>query len=50
MLAIYHSMQNLWPSSLLSKIVKIKIYRIIILPVVFMVVKLGRARGGRNVG
>jgi hypothetical protein len=33
--ACYHSVQNLLPSSLLSKNVKIKIYRTIILPVVF---------------
>jgi len=33
--AWYHSVQNLLTSSLLSKILKIKIYRIIILPVVW---------------
>jgi len=32
--ACYHSVQNLWSSSLLSKTLKIKIYRTIILPVV----------------
>jgi len=32
--AFYHSVQNLLPSSLLSKIVKIKVHRTIILPVV----------------
>ena len=40
--ACYHSVQNLLSSSLLSKNVKIKIYRTIILPVVCMDVKLGR--------
>ena len=40
--AFYHSVQNLWSSRLLSKNLKIKIYRTIILPVVFMGVKLGR--------
>ena len=34
MLAIYHSVQNLLSSCLLSKNLKIKIYRTIILPVV----------------
>jgi hypothetical protein len=38
----YHSVQNILFSSLLSKNVKIKIYRTTILPVVFMGVKLGR--------
>ena len=33
--ACYHSMQNLLSSSLLSKNIKIKIYRTIILPVLF---------------
>ena len=33
--ACYHSVQNLLSSSLLSKNLKIKIYRTIILPVVF---------------
>ena len=32
--ACYHSVQNLWSSRLLSKNLKIKIYRTIILPVV----------------
>ena len=40
--ACYHSVQNLLSSSLLSKNLKIKIYRTIILPVLFMGVKLGR--------
>ena len=39
--ACYHSVQNLLSSSLLSKILKIKIYRTIILPVVCMDVKFG---------
>ena len=38
----YYSVQNLLSSRLLSKNLKIKIYRTIILPVVCMVVKLGR--------
>ena len=33
--ACYHSVQNLLPSSLLSKNLKIKIYRTIILPVLY---------------
>jgi hypothetical protein len=41
--ACYHSVQNLLSSSLLSKNVKIKIYRTIILPVVYMVVKVGHS-------
>jgi len=40
--ACYHSVQNLLSSRWLSKNLEIKIYRIIILPVVFMGVKLGR--------
>ena len=40
--ACYHSVQNLLSSRLLSKNLKVKIYRTIILPVVFMGVKLGR--------
>jgi len=32
--ACYHSVQNIWSSSLLSKNLKIKIYRTVILPVV----------------
>ena len=39
--ACYHSVQNRLSSSLLSKNLKIKIYRTVILPVVFMDVKLG---------
>jgi hypothetical protein len=34
--AYYYSVQNLFSSHLLCKILKIKIYRIIILPVVFL--------------
>jgi hypothetical protein len=41
--ACYHSVQNLLSSSLLSKNLKIKIYKNIILPVVLMGVKLGRS-------
>ena len=49
--ACYHSVQNLLSSSLLSKNLKIKIYRTIILPfVLYMVLRLGRSYGGRNVG
>jgi len=40
--ACYHSVQNLLSSRLLSKNLKIKIYRTIILPVFCMGVKLGR--------
>jgi len=40
--ACYHSVLNLLSSRLLSKNLKIKIYRTIILPVVCMGVKLGR--------
>ena len=40
--ACYYSVQNLLPSRLLSKNLKIKIYRTLILPVVFMGVKPGR--------
>ena len=39
--ACYHSVQNLLSPSLLSKHTKIMIYRTIILPVVFMGLKLG---------
>jgi len=39
--ACYHSVQNVLSSRLLSKNLKIKIYRSIILPVVCMGVKLG---------
>ena len=38
----YYSVQNLLSSSLLSKKLKIKIYRNIILPLICMGVKLGR--------
>jgi hypothetical protein len=41
--ACYHSVQNLLSSSLLSKNVKIKIYRTIILPLFYMVVKVGHS-------
>ena len=40
--ACYHSVENLLSSRLLSKNLKIKIYRIIILPIVCMGVKPGR--------
>ena len=40
--ACYHSVQKLLSSRLLSKNLKIKIYRTVILPVVCMGVKLGR--------
>jgi len=40
--AFYHSVQNLLSSRLLSKNLKTEIYRTIILPIVFMGVKLGR--------
>ena len=40
--ACYYSVRNLLSSRLLSKNLKIKIYRSIILPVICMVVKLGR--------
>ena len=40
--ACYHSVQNFLSSRLLSRKLKIKIYRTIILPVVCMGVKLGR--------
>ena len=40
--ACYHSVQNLLSSRLLSKNLKIKIYRTLILPVFFMGVKPGR--------
>jgi len=39
--ACYHSMQNLMSSNLLSKNIKIKMYRSIILPLFCMSVKLG---------
>ena len=47
--AWYHPMQNLLSSSLLSKNIKIKIYRTIILPVFCMGVNLGRSHCWRNV-
>jgi hypothetical protein len=40
--ACYHAVQNLLFSSLLSKNIKIKIYRTVILPLFCMGVKLGR--------
>jgi len=40
--ACYHSVQNLFSSRLLSKNLKIKIYRTIILPVVFYGHEIGR--------
>ena len=40
--ACYHSFQNLLSSSLLPEKLKIKTYRTIILPVVYMGVKFGR--------
>jgi hypothetical protein len=39
--ACYHSVQSLLSSRLLSMNLKVKIYKIIILPIVFMGVKLG---------
>ena len=33
-IACYHAVQNLFPSSLLSKNIKVKMYRTVILPVV----------------
>jgi hypothetical protein len=42
--------QNRLSSSLLSKNVKIKIYRTIILPVFWIGVKVGRSHWRRNVG
>jgi len=48
--ACYHSVHNLLSSSLLSKNIKIKIYRTIILRIVCMGVKFGCLHGGRNVG
>jgi ribosomal protein S2 len=46
--ACYHSMQNLFFSSLLSKNIKIKINRTIILLLFSVGVKLGRSHGGRT--
>ena len=34
--ACYHSVQNIWSSSVLSRNAKIKIYRTIIFPLVFL--------------
>jgi len=48
--ACYHSLQNLLSSSLLSKNLKIKIYRTVIFPVVFIGAKFGRLLRGRNIG
>ena len=48
--ACYHSVQNLLSSSLLSKRIKIKIHRAIILPVVCVGVNLGHSHWGRNLG
>jgi hypothetical protein len=48
--ACYHLVQNHLSSSLPSKNTKIKIYKAIILPVVFMDVKIRRSHFGRNVG
>ena len=42
--ACYRSVQNLLSSSLLSKNLKIKIHRTIILPVVFYDMKVGRSQ------
>jgi hypothetical protein len=44
------NLKNLLSSSIKNKNTKIKIYRAIILPVVFMGVKLGRSYFGRNEG
>jgi hypothetical protein len=41
--ACFHSVPNALSSSLLSKCVKIKIYRIIMLPVYYMIVKVGHS-------
>jgi len=48
--ACYHSVQNLLCSILLSKNVKIQLYRTNILPDFCMGVKLGHSHRGRNVG
>jgi len=48
--ACYPSVQNLLSSSLLSKNLKIKVYRTIILRVVFMCLRFGRSQWVRNVG
>jgi len=48
--ACCHSVQNILSSSLLTKILKIKIYRTIIDLLFCMGVQLGRSHRGRNVG
>ena len=49
--ACYYSVQNRLSSSLLCKNLKIKIYRTIILPLVFFIsVNRDRSHRGRNVG
>jgi hypothetical protein len=48
--AYHHSVQDLLSSSLLSKNMKIKIYRTIILPVLLYGVKLGLSHCGRDIG
>jgi len=48
--ACYHSVQNLLSSSLLSKNLKMKIYRTIILPAVFCRCEFGHSHRGRKVG
>jgi hypothetical protein len=47
--ACCHLVQNPLSSHLLSKNVKIKIYKTILLPVVFMDVKLGLSHLGKNI-
>jgi len=47
--AFVHSVQSLFSSSLLSKNLKIKIYRTIFLPVFYMAVKLGLSCWRRNI-
>jgi hypothetical protein len=42
--ACYHPVQSVLSSRLLSRNVKVKIYKTIILPVIFMGVKLGLSR------
>ena len=49
-IACFHSVQNLLSSSLVTKILKVKIYRIIIFLLFFVGVKLGRSYLGRKVG
>ena len=48
--ACYHSVQNLFSSSLLSKNIKIQIYRTIILRVVLYGCEIGLPHCGRNLG